>query len=108
MFSVCVSFADKQMFNECFICIFLSEDHGAQTAEIKNLTNTVQIHWDVRIMSLNHYEFPTNSDQFNVCQKQDLLNGAKGDTAQVKRIVLACERDMEEMPKHLLGLWNRP
>ena len=28
--------------------------------------------------------------------RQDLLNDAKGDTAQVKRIVLACERDMEE------------
>ena len=27
---------------------------------------------------------------------QDLLNGAKQDTDHVKRIVLACERDMED------------
>ena len=27
---------------------------------------------------------------------QDLLNGTKNDSSQVKRIVLACERDMED------------
>lgn len=27
---------------------------------------------------------------------EDLLNGTKNDTSQVKRIVLACERDMED------------
>mmetsp|Transcript_26578 Transcript_26578/g.58075 ORF Transcript_26578/g.58075 Transcript_26578/m.58075 type:complete len:754 (+) Transcript_26578:83-2344(+) len=34
--------------------------------------------------------------KYDVGELKDLLNGAKGDTAQVKRIVLACERDMED------------
>ena len=32
---------------------------------------------------------------------QDLLNGAKHDTDHVKRIVLACERDMEDGTKSI-------
>merc|ERR1719440_1343795 len=34
--------------------------------------------------------------KFDIGELKDLLNGAKGDTAHVKRIVLACERDMED------------
>merc|ERR1719392_406084 len=34
--------------------------------------------------------------KYDVGELKDMLNGAKGDTAHVKRIVLACERDMED------------
>merc|ERR1719231_1037493 len=34
--------------------------------------------------------------KFDVGELKDMLNAAKGDTAHVKRIVLACERDMED------------
>merc|ERR1719253_1351940 len=34
--------------------------------------------------------------KYDVGELKDLINGAKGDTAHVKRIVLACERDMED------------
>merc|ERR1712205_13415 len=34
--------------------------------------------------------------KYDVGELKDLLNGAKADTAHVKRIVLACERDMED------------
>merc|ERR1719440_1201757 len=34
--------------------------------------------------------------KFDLGELKDMLNGAKGDTAHVKRIVLACERDMED------------
>jgi uncharacterized phage infection (PIP) family protein YhgE len=34
--------------------------------------------------------------KYDVGELKDLLNGAKNDTAHVKRIVLACERDMED------------
>merc|ERR1719440_2053023 len=34
--------------------------------------------------------------KYDVGELKDLVNGAKGDTAHVKRIVLACERDMED------------
>merc|ERR1719428_1291994 len=34
--------------------------------------------------------------KYDLGELKDLLNGAKGDTAHVKRIVLACERDMED------------
>merc|ERR1719231_121593 len=34
--------------------------------------------------------------KYDVGELKDLLNGAKSDTAHVKRIVLACERDMED------------
>jgi hypothetical protein len=33
--------------------------------------------------------------KYDVGELKDMLNSAKGDTAHVKRIVLACERDME-------------
>merc|ERR1712072_429997 len=34
--------------------------------------------------------------KYDVGELKDMINGAKGDTAHVKRIVLACERDMED------------
>merc|ERR1719353_2459153 len=34
--------------------------------------------------------------KYDVGELKDMLNGAKTDTAHVKRIVLACERDMED------------
>jgi chromosome segregation ATPase len=34
--------------------------------------------------------------KYDLGELKDMLNGAKGDTAHVKRIVLACERDMED------------
>merc|ERR1719498_1039394 len=34
--------------------------------------------------------------KYDLGELKDLLNGAKADTAHVKRIVLACERDMED------------
>merc|ERR1712139_107691 len=34
--------------------------------------------------------------KYDVGELKDMLNGAKNDTAHVKRIVLACERDMED------------
>merc|ERR1719335_1464431 len=34
--------------------------------------------------------------KYDVGELKDMLNSAKGDTAHVKRIVLACERDMED------------
>merc|ERR1712232_442035 len=37
-----------------------------------------------------------DSVKYDLGELKDMLNGAKGDTAHVKRIVLACERDMED------------
>lgn len=37
-----------------------------------------------------------NAVKYDIGELKDLLNGAKTDTAHVKRIVLACERDMED------------
>ncbi|CAK8990877.1 unnamed protein product [Durusdinium trenchii] len=34
--------------------------------------------------------------KYDIGELKDLLNGTKNDTSQVKRIVLACERDMED------------
>merc|ERR1719390_94349 len=34
--------------------------------------------------------------KYDLGELKDVLTGAKGDTAHVKRIVLACERDMED------------
>merc|ERR1719324_779085 len=34
--------------------------------------------------------------KYDLGELKDMINGAKGDTAHVKRIVLACERDMED------------
>merc|ERR1719480_581637 len=34
--------------------------------------------------------------KYDIGELKDMVNGQKGDTAQVKRIVLACERDMED------------
>jgi len=47
----------------------------------------------VGVDSLTH---DVDSLKYDVGELKDLLNGAKGDTAHVKRIVLACERDMED------------
>lgn len=47
----------------------------------------------VGVDSLSH---DVDALKYDVGELKDLLNGAKGDTAHVKRIVLACERDMED------------
>jgi len=43
--------------------------------------------------SLSH---DLDSVKYDMGELKDLLNGAKSDTSHVKRIVLACERDMED------------
>merc|ERR1719392_602395 len=47
----------------------------------------------VGVDSLSH---DVDALKFDVGELKDMLNSAKSDTAHVKRIVLACERDMED------------
>merc|ERR1719392_407001 len=47
----------------------------------------------VGVDSLSH---DVDALKFDVGELKDMVNSAKTDTAQVKRIVLACERDMED------------
>merc|ERR1711985_93350 len=47
----------------------------------------------VGVDSLSH---DIDALKYDVGELKDMLNGAKNDTAHVKRIVLACERDMED------------
>jgi len=47
-------------------------------------------------VSLDNLTHDIDALKYDVGELKDLLNGAKGDTAHVKRIVLACERDMED------------
>jgi chromosome segregation ATPase len=42
------------------------------------------------------YMHDLDAIKYDLGELKDMLNGAKGDTAHVKRIVLACERDMED------------
>jgi len=45
---------------------------------------------------LESYVHDLDAVKYDVGELKDLLNGQKSDTAHVKRIVLACERDMED------------
>jgi chromosome segregation ATPase len=46
--------------------------------------------------ALETYASDLDAIKYDIGELKDLLGGAKGDTAHVKRIVLACERDMED------------
>lgn len=50
----------------------------------------------VKVRTVWIVEMPTWTADGEGPAPKDLLGGAKSDTAHVKRIVLACERDMEE------------
>jgi hypothetical protein len=41
------------------------------------------------------YFFDMDALKYDIGELKDMLTGAKSDTSHVKRIVLACERDME-------------
>jgi len=45
---------------------------------------------------IESYSHDLDALKYDVGELKDLVNGAKNDTAHVKRIVLACERDMED------------
>lgn len=45
---------------------------------------------------LDSYAHDVNAMKYDIGELKDLLGSAKSDTAHVKRIVLACERDMED------------
>eukprot|EP00927_Polykrikos_kofoidii_P050293 TRINITY_DN44200_c0_g1_i1.p1 TRINITY_DN44200_c0_g1~~TRINITY_DN44200_c0_g1_i1.p1 ORF type:complete len:794 (-),score=203.10 TRINITY_DN44200_c0_g1_i1:578-2959(-) len=45
---------------------------------------------------MDSYMHDIDSVKYDLGELKDMLNAAKGDTAHVKRIVLACERDMED------------
>jgi len=45
---------------------------------------------------MDSYSHDLNAIKFDVGELKDMLSGTKNDTAHVKRIVLACERDMED------------
>jgi len=45
---------------------------------------------------MDSYLHDLDSVKYDIGELKDILNGAKNDTAHVKRIVLACERDMED------------
>mmetsp|Transcript_34960 Transcript_34960/g.88875 ORF Transcript_34960/g.88875 Transcript_34960/m.88875 type:complete len:800 (-) Transcript_34960:193-2592(-) len=45
---------------------------------------------------MDSYAHDLDAVKYDVGELKDLLNGTKNDTAHVKRIVLACERDMED------------
>jgi len=47
-------------------------------------------------MSMDSYAHDLDQVKYDVGELKDLMNGSKNDTAHVKRIVLACERDMED------------
>eukprot|EP00928_Gymnodinium_smaydae_P098254 TRINITY_DN90_c0_g1_i1.p1 TRINITY_DN90_c0_g1~~TRINITY_DN90_c0_g1_i1.p1 ORF type:complete len:805 (-),score=235.55 TRINITY_DN90_c0_g1_i1:25-2439(-) len=46
--------------------------------------------------SMESYVHDLNAIKYDLGELKDVVNGQKGDTAHVKRIVLACERDMED------------
>eukprot|EP00446_Apocalathium_sp_SHHI-4_P001441 CAMPEP_0177174110 /NCGR_PEP_ID=MMETSP0367-20130122/12004_1 /TAXON_ID=447022 ORGANISM="Scrippsiella hangoei-like, Strain SHHI-4" /NCGR_SAMPLE_ID=MMETSP0367 /ASSEMBLY_ACC=CAM_ASM_000362 /LENGTH=796 /DNA_ID=CAMNT_0018620447 /DNA_START=127 /DNA_END=2517 /DNA_ORIENTATION=- len=45
---------------------------------------------------MDSYAHDMDAIKYDVGELKDLVNGTKSDTAHVKRIVLACERDMED------------
>mmetsp|Transcript_88906 Transcript_88906/g.197535 ORF Transcript_88906/g.197535 Transcript_88906/m.197535 type:complete len:807 (+) Transcript_88906:122-2542(+) len=51
---------------------------------------------DAGAPGMSSFAHDLDSVKYDLGEMKDLLNGAKTDTAHVKRIVLACERDMED------------
>jgi len=51
---------------------------------------------DVSAPGLESYVHDLDAVKYDVGELKDMINGQKSDTAHVKRIVLACERDMED------------
>jgi len=51
---------------------------------------------DRPLVGVDNLSHEVDAIKYDLGELKDLLNGAKGDTAHVKRIVLACERDMED------------
>lgn len=49
-----------------------------------------------RSLGMESYQHDLDSVKYDVGELKDMVNAAKSDTAHVKRIVLACERDMED------------
>lgn len=47
-------------------------------------------------MGVDNLAHEIDAIKYDLGEVKDMLNGAKGDTSHVKRIVLACERDMED------------
>jgi len=45
---------------------------------------------------MDSYVHDLDAVKYDLGELKDMMNGTKGDTAHVKRIVLACERDMED------------
>jgi len=45
---------------------------------------------------MDSYAHDLNAMKYDIGELKDVVNGTKSDTAHVKRIVLACERDMED------------
>mmetsp|Transcript_73973 Transcript_73973/g.209489 ORF Transcript_73973/g.209489 Transcript_73973/m.209489 type:complete len:722 (+) Transcript_73973:131-2296(+) len=46
--------------------------------------------------SMQSYAHDLDALKYDIGELKDMMNSTKGDTAHVKRIVLACERDMED------------
>lgn len=46
--------------------------------------------------SLESYQHDIDAVKYDVGELKDMINASRGDTAHVKRIALACERDMED------------
>jgi len=51
---------------------------------------------DAAAPGMDSFAHDLDSVKYDVGELKDMLNSTKGDTAHVKRIVLACERDMED------------
>jgi chromosome segregation ATPase len=51
---------------------------------------------DRSVVGVDTISHELDAVKYDLGELKDMLNGAKGDTAHVKRIVLACERDMED------------
>merc|ERR1740133_531388 len=51
---------------------------------------------DRAVVGVDTISHELDAVKYDLGEMKDMINGAKGDTAHVKRIVLACERDMED------------
>jgi len=51
---------------------------------------------DRAVVGVDTISHELDAVKYDLGELKDMINGAKGDTAHVKRIVLACERDMED------------
>jgi len=59
-------------------------------------TQTRAVGGEATAPGMDHVANDLDAIKYDVSELKDLMNGAKSDTAHVKRIVLACERDMED------------